>query len=76
MSAKDGGVNSISYYRRWRKVVVDDEVDSFEVDAASHELGADEHPDAAGPKGQHRVLSLLLRPGKEKLEKCFSVFFT
>jgi hypothetical protein len=49
-------------YRSRGEVIVDDKVDALEVNAASHELGADEHPDAAGAECAHRVLSLLLRP--------------
>jgi len=49
-------------YRSGREVIVDDKIDALEVNAASHELGTDEHPDAARPEGAHRVLSLLLRP--------------
>ena len=36
-------------YRWWRKVIVDDEVDSLEVDAAAHQLRADQHPDTPRP---------------------------
>ena len=45
-----------------REVVVDDEVDPLEVDAAAHELGADEDPDGAAAEGAHRVVALLLGP--------------
>jgi hypothetical protein len=54
-------------YRSGRKVIVDDKIDALEVNAASHELGTDEHPDAAGTEGAHRVLSLLLRPARTSI---------
>ena len=43
---------------RRREVVVDDQVDTLEVDAAAHQLRADQHPDAAGAEALHHVVAL------------------
>lgn len=43
---------------RGREVVVDDEVDSAEVDPATHQLRADEHPDAANTETAYHVVTL------------------
>jgi len=40
------------------KVVVDNEVDSLEVHATTHDISTDQNPHAAGPEPTHHCISL------------------
>ena len=53
---------------RCGEVVVDDQVDAFEVDAATHQLGGYQHPDLASTETPHHVVSLIGRRKEDKVK--------
>ena len=56
------------------EVVVDDEVDSLQVNASPHQLCADEHPDVAGTEAAHRVVTLRYTRGEQTIRKRQTVY--
>lgn len=48
------------WYRRWRKIIVNDKVDAFEINTATHKLGTNQYPNFSFPERFDHIVSLFL----------------